>query len=211
MKFNTFKLFTVIFLNFLLIVVGVNGVSAVDCAAYKGSQGPHVSGKYNGYACSNPDQYNQVTKCIGTSGNRYIVTYCTASGCEEEYPEQGPSAPALCNRPDQVQSGVEKVFGQVVPPVPIQQLGFGAAGISNVLNKFIILIYTAAGIIAVFMVLFSAFQWITSGGDKEAVSKARARLTYVIIGIALLSFAFVVLNLIGNITGFTFFKGQVNP
>ena len=58
------------------------------------------------------------------------------------------------------------------------------------------------------MVVISALQWIVSGGDKEAVAKARSRLTYAIIGIVLLALSFLILRVIGQITGFSFFKGS---
>lgn len=206
MKQNILKLFTVILFSILSIVFGINDVFAVDCNPLKGSQGSHISGTYNGYSCDNPGQYNQITKCIGLTGNRYMVTYCNANGCEEEYPEQGPSAPALCNRPDQVQSEISKVFGDIIPPLAVQNLGFGALGINNLLSKIIQLIYAVAGVIFVFMVIISAVQWILSGGDKEAVGKARGRLTWAVIGIVFLALAWVIISIIGNITGFTFFK-----
>jgi len=102
---------------------------------------------------------------------------------------------------------VEDVFGQITAPTQIQSIGSGAAGISNLLSKIIELLYIAAGLIFVFMVITSAFQWITSGVDKEAVSKARGRLTYAIIGIVIMALAFVIIRLIGQITGFTKFFG----
>lgn len=105
---------------------------------------------------------------------------------------------------------VSDVFGQVVPPDPIKNLGFGAKGLSNVLSKIIQLIYTVAAVLFVFMVIISAVQWILSGGDKEAVGNARKRLTYATIGIVLLAIAFVIIRVIGQITGFEFFVGQNN-
>lgn len=105
-------------------------------------------------------------------------------------------------------TSIEDVFGQVVPPPEIQALGSGSQGINNVLNKFIALAYAVAAILFIAMVIYSAIQWITSGGDKEAVGNARKRLTYAIIGIVLLALTFVLANILGNITGFTFFKGQ---
>lgn len=102
---------------------------------------------------------------------------------------------------------VEDVFGKVVPPAqvrPLTDLG-GAGGLSFFLSRIIELIYVVAGLLFVFMLVFSALQWITSGGEKEAVGKARSRLTYAIIGIVLLSLTFVILRVIGQITGFSFF------
>lgn len=106
---------------------------------------------------------------------------------------------------------LEKVFGRVTPPSPVAAIGFGAAGIGNFLTNVIILIYVVAAIVFVFMVVISAFQWIVSGGDKEKIAAARQRLTWAIVGITLLALAFVIINLIGQITGFKFFEGQTIP
>lgn len=103
---------------------------------------------------------------------------------------------------------IESVFGRIIPPSPIQNLGSGTSGINNFLSKIIQLIYVAAGIIFVFMVLVSGVQWILSGGDKEAVGNAKKRLTWAIIGIVFLALAFVIIRVIGQITGFEFFAGQ---
>ncbi len=69
----------------------------------------------------------------------------------------------------------------------------------------IILIYMLAGVILVFMILWGAIQWLTSGGDKEAVQSAQKRITNAIIGIILMSITWAILSLVGDFTGFSFF------
>lgn len=103
---------------------------------------------------------------------------------------------------------VENIIGKIEPPEQIGKLGFGADGLSNFLSRIIGLIFTAATIIFVFMVIITAVQWILSGGDKEAVAGARKRLTWAIIGIVFLALAFIIIKVIGQITGFEFFAGQ---
>lgn len=98
------------------------------------------------------------------------------------------------------------VFGQVAVPQAIKDLGVGSGGISNFLNMLIILIYIIAGIVFVFMILWGAFQFLTSGGNKEALDSARKRIIYALIGIALFAIAFAVISLISRFTGFTFFS-----
>ncbi|OGE14635.1 hypothetical protein A3F00_00475 [Candidatus Daviesbacteria bacterium RIFCSPHIGHO2_12_FULL_37_11] len=101
------------------------------------------------------------------------------------------------------------VFGTIKAPneiLPlIQKGGEGAGGISLVLNNLITLIYIFAGIFFVFMILWGAFQWLTSGGEKEAVAAARGRITNAVIGIILFAVAFAIIQIVGTFTGFTFF------
>lgn len=103
-------------------------------------------------------------------------------------------------------SPTSNIFGNIIPPLSIINIGFGSAGINQVLNVILQIIYIFGGIIFLFMIVISAVQWIVSGGDKEAVGKARARITYAIIGIVVLSLAFVIAKLVGDITGFKFFN-----
>lgn len=100
---------------------------------------------------------------------------------------------------------VEEVFGKITPPPAVSQWGTGAEGISKFLNQAIILIYIVAGVIFVFMLLMGGLQWIMSGGDKEAINKARGRIVHAIIGIVLLSLVWLILKVLGQILGFTFF------
>lgn len=100
---------------------------------------------------------------------------------------------------------VDPVLGKVIPPPQVSSLGFGAAGISQLLSNVVTLIYIAAGIVFLFMVAISAFQWIVSGGDKESIAKARGRLTWAIVGITVLALAFVIIGIISQITGVKFF------
>lgn len=101
---------------------------------------------------------------------------------------------------------IDQVFGRVQAPDFVSRIGFGSAGISKFLGNVIKLIYVAAMIAFVIMILISAFQWITSGGDKDALSKARGRLTNALIGITMLALAGLVITTLGRILGFEFFQ-----
>lgn len=97
----------------------------------------------------------------------------------------------------------EDIIGKITPPPAIKELvdKGGAGGINQVLTNALILIYQIAIILFLFMVVFSALQWIISGGDKEKVASAQGRLTSAIIGLAILGLAWVITSVIGNITG----------
>lgn len=101
---------------------------------------------------------------------------------------------------------LDAVFGQISPPDQLKNLTAqgGIGGLSSVLSSIIQIIYSVAAMVFVFMIVIGAFQWMTSGGDKEALGKAQGRLTHAVIGLVLLSLAFVFMKLIGDITGFTF-------
>ena len=102
------------------------------------------------------------------------------------------------------------VFGEIRPPgelLPfIQRGGQGAGGISLFLNNLISLIYILATVTFIFMLLWGAFEWLSSGGDKEKVSNAQRRITNAFIGLVLFAIAFAILQVLGVFTGFTFFR-----
>lgn len=105
---------------------------------------------------------------------------------------------------------VKDTFGTITPPEQLQPFidkgGAGAGGISLFLNNLITLIYIVGGIIFVFMLLWGALEWLISGGEKEAVGKARQRIINALIGITLMAIAFAVLKAVGIFLGFEFFS-----
>lgn len=84
----------------------------------------------------------------------------------------------------------------------------GAGAISQFLSSSIALIYSIAAIALIFMLLWGAFEWLTSGGDKEKLASAQRRILHAIIGIILFAVAFAIIRVLGAFTGFTFFKGS---
>jgi len=88
------------------------------------------------------------------------------------------------------------IFGKITPPVPIADDPFiGVGKLLSFLVKFILIM---AGLIAGTYLLLGAFDWITSGGEKEKLTKAQQKITNAIIGLLIF---FIVLTLFGLITG----------
>ncbi len=129
--------------------------------------------------------------------------------CRPAHPD--PNDPSytlnLCE-PDPLQG----IFGKIKPPDALKGLvakdSSGAGGISQFLSNLIVLIYSIAAVVLIFMLLWGAFDWITSEGDKEKLSKAQQKIISAFIGIILFAIAFAVIQVLGQFTGFTFFVGQ---
>lgn len=65
-----------------------------------------------------------------------------------------------------------------------------------------------AGVVAVFLIIYAGFKFVTSKGDPQEVDNAKKIITYAIIGLLLIFFSFAILNLISTVTG----VGQItNP
>lgn len=60
-------------------------------------------------------------------------------------------------------------------------------------------------ILSLFFLIYSGIQWTTSGGDKQKLQQARARVTYSIVGLLVALLAMFIVNIIGNLLGISFF------
>lgn len=87
--------------------------------------------------------------------------------------------------------------------------GENSSNIENIINNVLKIIFMAAALLVLIFLIIGAFQWIMSGGDKEAVGKARNRITHALIGLAILVLAFVILAVIGTIIGINFLQFDI--
>lgn len=70
---------------------------------------------------------------------------------------------------------------------------FGAL-LTSVINWFL----TLVGLIAVIMLIIGGFRYLTSGGNQEAVEKAKNTILYAIIGIVIVILSYAI---VATITG----------
>lgn len=107
---------------------------------------------------------------------------------------------------------IKDVFGTIKPPLPLQGIvnkdPSGAGGLGIFFSNLITLFYIIATLVLIFMIIWGAFDWITSEGDKDKVGGARNKIVNAIIGIILFAAAFGIIRVFGQFTGFHFFVGQ---
>lgn len=96
------------------------------------------------------------------------------------------------------------VAAQEVTFAPIK-VGFDIPDFGQVLTFVIRFFFIIAGLMAMLYLLLGAFAWITSGGNKEAVDKARDKIMNAVIGIVLV---FAVLAIVGLIEKLFFPAGS---
>ena len=85
------------------------------------------------------------------------------------------------------------------------KLGFAIPKFNEVLTFIIRFFFIVAGLIAILYLILGALAWITSGGNKESVDKAREKIQAALVGIILL---FVVLAIVALIENVFFIPGQ---
>lgn len=76
------------------------------------------------------------------------------------------------------------------------KLGFSVPSLDQVLTFLIRGFFVISGLVALIYLLLGALSWITSGGNKENVDKAREKIQAALIGVILV---FIVIALVGVI------------
>ncbi|KKU62737.1 MAG: hypothetical protein UX87_C0044G0010 [Candidatus Amesbacteria bacterium GW2011_GWA1_47_16] len=67
---------------------------------------------------------------------------------------------------------------------------------SRLVTGFINIFLGASGVVAFLYLLWGGIQWISSGGDKEGVEKARKRITHALIGLSVVFSAYALIYII---------------
>ncbi len=83
---------------------------------------------------------------------------------------------------------------------PVTNTEAASKGVGSMIANVITLIFTFASVAVVLYFMWGAFEWITSGGDKEKVGNARKKMTTAIVGLLLLSLTFAIMGVISQIT-----------
>lgn len=76
--------------------------------------------------------------------------------------------------------------------------GTSIGAIVSFLVAFIIVV---AFLAALLYIVIGAFQWITSGGDKEKVASARNHIIAAVIGLVVIALSFVIINVVVQALG----------
>lgn len=93
-----------------------------------------------------------------------------------------------------------------------QGRGIGAVTpLSNILANTFTIVFAVAALLVLAFLIFGAFKWITSGGDKEGAAGARKYIINALVGLAILALAFVIVRVVGGIVGFSVLQDFVLP
>lgn len=95
---------------------------------------------------------------------------------------------------------MHKLLAQVSIKIPTPSGGINPnADPGKVLSNVITIIFVVAAFLVLVMLILGAFQWITSGGEKEGVQKAREKILNALIGFAVLALAFLIVSVVGQL------------
>ena len=102
------------------------------------------------------------------------------------------STPVLALGEGGAQGGVGAAKGDGVPT------NF-ANGDNSIIKNIINTMLYAIGILSVIMLIFGGFRYVTSSGNKDAVTAAKNTILYAIIGLLVALFAYAIIRFVLNI------------
>jgi hypothetical protein len=74
--------------------------------------------------------------------------------------------------------------------------------LGDLITQGLRLVFILALFLSFGMLVFASLQWLFSGGNKESIAKARARITYAIVGLIVFILAITITQFIAKIFGF---------
>jgi hypothetical protein len=93
-----------------------------------------------------------------------------------------PGTVLATNAVQQACSGLNSLSSSNISPS--NSCGTGQASVNNIVASVTKLISYIVGAVAVLVIIFAGFKYITSGGNNEAINSARNMILYAIIGLA---------------------------
>ncbi len=94
----------------------------------------------------------------------------------------------------------------------MDQLGLGDASLSYLIQQIITVILGFLGVLAVFIILWGGFIWMTAGGEQDKVDKAKKLIVSGIIGLVIIFAAYAIASFVmtrlTSITGASVNFGQ---
>ncbi|MFA6533022.1 MAG: hypothetical protein WCT22_03425 [Patescibacteria group bacterium] len=82
---------------------------------------------------------------------------------------------------------------------PEVKLGFTIPKFNDVLTFLLRFLFIIGGLIAILYLLLGALAWITSGGNKESVDKAREKIQSAVVGLVIMFAVLAIIAVIENI------------
>lgn len=70
-------------------------------------------------------------------------------------------------------------------PIPTADLGFAPPEVADVITFFLRALFIIAGLVAILYLILGGLSWVTAGGNKENVDKAREKIQNAVIGLIL--------------------------
>jgi hypothetical protein len=78
-----------------------------------------------------------------------------------------------------------------------------AADIASVINAVLSFVMVISALLVLMYLIWGAFEWLTSGGDKGKIDSARQKMTAAVVGLIIVSASYAILIVVIRFLGFT--------
>jgi hypothetical protein len=98
------------------------------------------------------------------------------------------------------------ILAQITNPVLPASLGSGdtsqgGTALGKLISGLIGALFVAGFLLTIMELIIGGVQWITAGGDKQALEKARTGITNAIMGLVIVAATYALATLIGKFFG----------
>ncbi|PJE69289.1 hypothetical protein COU96_00545 [Candidatus Shapirobacteria bacterium CG10_big_fil_rev_8_21_14_0_10_38_14] len=84
--------------------------------------------------------------------------------------------------------------------------GEGETIIAQVIANALKIVFSISGLVLLVMLLIGGFQWMTAGGNKEALANAQKRISSALIGFIIFISVFAIINFVAPVLGLEFLQ-----
>jgi hypothetical protein len=79
------------------------------------------------------------------------------------------------------------------------------------IQRSVMLVFIIGSLVFFFMLVTGAIQWMSAGGDKQALETAKAKITNALTGVVVLFASFALVTLIENFFGINILTLDISP
>ena len=106
---------------------------------------------------------------------------------------------------------VESTASAVAPQNSFLRLPEGFfTDFTNLFNRLLRIVLAVAALLTFAFLIWGAFKWITSGGDKGKTEDARSTMISAVIGLIIVAASYAILSLVLNLLGFSSLNDVLN-
>lgn len=98
-------------------------------------------------------------------------------------------------------SFIKEVYAEVIITNPTTKLGEGQAGLNQLVEISINILFAFAGLLFMAMLFIAGINYINAGGDPKSAQAARDRIKNAIIGIIIVVAAFAITQIVLSALG----------
>ncbi len=92
-------------------------------------------------------------------------------------------------------------FGEIPNPYPDHGYPTDSPGLGIFINNIVQMVMVVGGLLFFGLLVYSGIQYLTSGGNEDAVESAQNTITYAVIGLVIIAAAWFIVSILETVLG----------